>query len=37
MYIRETMKAIDELDVSEHTRSAIYHGNLERLCRRTFT
>ena len=37
MYIRETIKAIDDLDVSEQTRSAIYHGNLERLCRRKFT
>ena len=31
MYIRETIKVIDALDVSETDRAKIYHGNLERL------
>ncbi len=37
MYIRETIRTIDEMDIDEETRAAIYHGNLERLCNRKFT
>jgi len=33
MYIRETIKIIDGLDISEEKRAAIYHGNAERLMR----
>ena len=36
MFIRETIRAIDELDLTERVRAAVYHGNLERLCNRTF-
>ena len=36
MYIRETIKAIEAMDLPEQTRTAIYHGNLERLCNRKF-
>jgi len=36
MFIRETIKGIDEMDISETQRAAIYHGNLERLCNRKF-
>lgn len=36
MFIRETIGAIDELDLTERVRAAVYHGNLERLCNRTF-
>ena len=31
MYIRETIKIIDALDVSEDVRARIYHGNAEKL------
>jgi aminocarboxymuconate-semialdehyde decarboxylase len=31
MYIRETIKIIDELDISDADRAAIYHGNAEKL------
>ena len=31
MYIRETIRVIDNLDISEAARAAIYHGNAERL------
>ena len=31
MYIRETIKIIDQLDISEQERSQIYQGNAERL------
>jgi aminocarboxymuconate-semialdehyde decarboxylase len=31
MYIRETIKVIDALDIGEADRAKIYHGNLERL------
>jgi predicted TIM-barrel fold metal-dependent hydrolase len=33
MYIRETIKIIDELDMAEDDRAAIYHGNVARLMR----
>ena len=36
MFIRETIRALDELDINEDTRAAIYHGNLERLTNRKF-
>ena len=31
MYIRETIAALDALDVSEADRAKLYHGNAERL------
>jgi uncharacterized protein len=31
MYIRETIKVLDELDISDHDRALIYHGNAEKL------
>ncbi len=31
MYIRETIKIIDELDIADDARHQIYHGNAERL------
>lgn len=31
MYIRETIRIIDNLDISEDQRSSIYHGNAEKL------
>lgn len=31
MYIRETIKILDELDISDADRAAIYHGNAEKL------
>lgn len=37
MYIRETIKAIDNMDISDDERAAIYHGNIERLTNRKFT
>jgi predicted TIM-barrel fold metal-dependent hydrolase len=36
MYIRETIKVIDGLDISEAERAKIYKGNLEKLIGRTF-
>jgi uncharacterized protein len=36
LYIRETMKVIDSLDISEADRHAIYQGSAERLFGRTF-
>ncbi len=36
MYIRETIRILDELEVDEATRALIYHGNLERLTKRRF-
>ncbi len=33
MYIRETIKILDELDITDADRAAIYHGNAERLLR----
>ena len=33
MYIRETIKILDELDISDEDRETIYHGNAERLLR----
>jgi aminocarboxymuconate-semialdehyde decarboxylase len=36
MYIRETIKVIDSLDVSEADRRKIYQTNAERLFGRTF-
>jgi predicted TIM-barrel fold metal-dependent hydrolase len=36
MFIRETIRALDEMDMPEATRAAIYHGNLGRLTRRDF-
>ena len=36
MFIRETIRAIDELDVSEPERADIYYRNLGRLVHRTF-
>ncbi len=36
MYIRETIGAIDRMELPENERAAIYHGNLERLCNRSF-
>jgi aminocarboxymuconate-semialdehyde decarboxylase len=36
VYIRETMKVIDSLNVSQAERAKIYHGSAERLFRRTF-
>jgi predicted TIM-barrel fold metal-dependent hydrolase len=31
MYIRETIKCLDDMDLSDEERHAIYHGNAERL------
>ena len=36
MYIRETIKVIDSLDISDADRDKIYRGNAERLFNRTF-
>ncbi len=36
MFIRETIRAIDELDISEPERADIYYRNLGRLVHRTF-
>jgi uncharacterized protein len=36
MFIRETIRALDEMEVDDATRAAIYHGNLERLTNRMF-
>jgi predicted TIM-barrel fold metal-dependent hydrolase len=36
MYIRETLKVIDSLDISADDRRKIYQGNAERLFNRTF-
>lgn len=36
MYIRETIKVIDSLDISAADREKIYHGNAERLFNRAF-
>jgi len=36
MYIRETIKIIDGLDISKADRDKIYHGNLEKLTGKTF-
>jgi aminocarboxymuconate-semialdehyde decarboxylase len=33
MYIRETLRIVDRLDLSAAERQAIYEGNLRRLCR----
>ena len=33
MYIRETIKVIDSLDISQADRDKIYRGNAERLFR----
>ena len=33
MYIRETIRILDELDISDEDRANIYHGNAERLLR----
>lgn len=37
MFIRETIRALDGMDLDEATRAAIYHGNLERMTNRRFT
>ena len=36
MYIRETIKILDELEISEQTREKIYYKNAERICNRQF-
>ena len=36
MFIRETIRAIDGLGLTDEERAAVYHGNLERLCNRKF-
>lgn len=36
MYIRETIRALNEMDIDEDTRAALYHGNLGRLTNRSF-
>ena len=36
MYIRETIKVIDNLPISETERRRIYQGNAERLFNRSF-
>lgn len=36
MYIRETIRTLDALEVDEPTRAAIYHGNLGRLTKRSY-
>ncbi|HWK10990.1 MAG TPA: amidohydrolase family protein, partial [Vicinamibacterales bacterium] len=36
MYIRETIRVIDSLEISEADRRKIYQGNAERLFNRTF-
>jgi uncharacterized protein len=36
MYIRETIKILDELEMPESTREKIYYKNAERLCNRKF-
>ena len=37
LYIRETIKVVERLDLSAAQRQAIYEGNLRRLCHRTET
>jgi predicted TIM-barrel fold metal-dependent hydrolase len=36
LYIRETLKVIDSLDLSAADRQKLYQGNAERLFNRTF-
>lgn len=36
MFIRETIRALDQLDISDSVRAAIYHGNIGRLTNRSF-
>ena len=36
MYIRETLRVIDSLDIGAEARRKIYQGNAERLFNRTF-
>ena len=36
MFIRETIRALDEIEMSTATRAAIFHGNLGRLTHRSF-
>ncbi len=36
MYIRETIKIVDRLEIAEAERHQIYQGNAERLCKRSF-
>jgi len=36
MFIRETIRALDTMDIPDETRAAIYHGNLGRMTHRTF-
>ncbi|MBT8455152.1 MAG: amidohydrolase [Rhodobacteraceae bacterium] len=37
MYIRETVRIVDSLDISQEDRAAIYHGNIGRLVGRDFS
>ena len=37
MYIRETIKVIDSLEISQTERHSIYQGNAERLFNRSFS
>ena len=36
MFIRETIRILDSLEISEADRAAIYHGNIGRLVGRNF-
>src|SRR5215216_1262018 len=36
MYIRETLRIIDKLDLTKEQRNQVYHGNLERITGKTF-
>ena len=36
MFIRETIRALDEMEIDDQLRADIYHGNLGRLTNRSF-
>jgi hypothetical protein len=36
MYIRETLRIIDALDLTREQRDQVYYGNLERITGKTF-
>jgi predicted TIM-barrel fold metal-dependent hydrolase len=37
MYIRETLRILDKLDLTKEQRAAVYQGNLERITGKKFT
>ena len=37
MFIRETIRIVEALDITESERAAIYHGNIGRLVGRDFS